>query len=148
MPKKKLVNLNSEQTALCGFSYVNKKEQVSQLNKEIKELRVPLEQYMDANEKEISGGSKVYILPHADMEVVLKRTLRSSAELLPNATDILRENGLTDCLESVVIVREDRLQAMYEAGKVPDEIMKKVYASKDSYAFSVSLQKKPSIPEV
>ena len=103
---------------------------------------------MDANEKEISGGSKVCILPHADMEVVLKRTLRSSAELLPNATDILRENGLTDCLESVVIVREDRLQAMYEAGKVPDEIMKKVYASKDSYAFSVSLQKKPSIPEV
>lgn len=151
MPKVKknsLDELTEEKVALLGIDYVAKKDLEKRLKAELADVRKPLESWMDANQREIDGGSKLCILSHAGTNVNLKRTLRSSLELVPEAEDILKAEGLNDCLEEITIIREDRIDAMYKAGKITDEQLKKIYRSKDSFAFSVKLTKKNDIPEI
>ena len=54
--------------------------------------------------------------------------------------DVLRENGLDECIEEVPTIREDVLERLYEEGKVSDEVLQKIYAEKSSWAFSVDLK--------
>lgn len=151
MPKRKLVEnkeVTPEVAALIGINYVDKKNIEKQLKGEIKELRVPLESFMDTHQKELAGGSKICVLTHAGTEINLKRTLKTSKELVPEADTILKAEGLNDCLETVTLVREDRIDAMYNAGKITDEQLRRLYKPVSSYAFSVTLSKKSEIPEV
>ena len=151
MPKVKknsLDELTEEKVALLGIDYVAKKDLEKRLKAELTDVRKPLESWMDANQSEIDGGSKLCILSHAGTNVNLKRTLRSSLELVPEAEDILKAEGLNDCLEEITLIREDRIEAMFKAGKITDEQLKKIYRSKDSFAFSVKLTKKSDIPEI
>lgn len=141
MPKKKsYAELSNEEIALRAIEYANKKEAIKELDAQCKECRKPLEAYVDTDGKTLESGSKLVVIPHADVDVYLKKTLRVSKVLLPEAIDVLRENGLEECIEQVPTIREDVLESMYLAGKVSDEVLKAVYKEKSTYAFSVELK--------
>lgn len=146
--KKSFAELSNEDIALKGIEYANKKEAIKELESQCKECRKPLEAYIDSNGKTLESGSRLAVIPHADVDVYLKKTLRVSKVLLPEAIDVLRENGLEECIEEVPTIREDVLESLYLNGKVSDEILKKVFQQKSSYAFSVELKNRfPDAPE-
>ena len=142
MPKaKKLTTpLDNEQLALQGIEFYNKKVAIKELEGQCKVIRQPLEDAVMSGGRETDKGSKVLVIPFADKDVHLKETLRVGKILLPEAIDVLKENGLEECIENVPTVREDVLERLYDAGKVSDEVLKKIYAEKSSYAFSVDVK--------
>ena len=146
MPKKVKADStslpNHEDIALRGVEYYNKNERIKELTKENKEGRVLLEEYLKANGVTAPSGSVLSVVSHADVDVHLKHTLRVGKELLPEAIDVLKENGLECCIETVSIIREDVLESMYSSGKVSKEIISKIYQRKDNFAFSVDVKKR------
>lgn len=140
--KKSFEELSNEEIALRGIEYAHKKEAIKELESQCKECRKPLEAYIDSNGRTLESGSKLAVISHADVDVYLKKTLRAGKVLLPEAIDVLRENGLEECIEEVPTIREDVLENMYLNGKVTDDILKKVYQEKSSYAFSVELKER------
>lgn len=144
MPKKKdSVNMySSEEIALKGIQYSSKKASIKELDSECKELRKPLEKFVDSVGTTLSSGSKLAVVSYADKDVHLKKTLRVSKVLLPEAMDVIRENGLEKCIENVPTIREDVLEMMYEKGEVSMDVLKKIYADKAAYAFSVEVKDK------
>lgn len=142
MPAKKsksFEELSNDDIALRGIEYANKKDAIKELEKQCKECRVPLEGYIDANGKKLINGSLYAVVSHADVDVHLKKTLRTGKVLLPEAIEVLRANGLDECIENVPTVREDRIEYFYEKGKITDELLSKIYKDKSTYAFSVEL---------
>lgn len=140
--------LSNEQIALKGIEYVNKKDATKELDKQCKELRKPLEEYLAASGKELSSGSILAVVSHADVDVHLKKTLRVSKVLLPEAFDVLTECGCSECIENVPTIREDVLERLIDEGKIDEESIKKIYELKKSYAFSVELKDRmPDAPE-
>lgn len=143
MPKKKAYSdLSNEDLALRGIEYVNKKSAIKELEAQCKECRKPLEEAIKVGGRTLDSGSRLLVLPHADMDVHLKQTLRVGKVLLPEAIDVLRENGLDECIEEVPYVREDVLESMYNAGKVTTDVLKRIYQSKESFAFSVEVKER------
>ena len=143
MPKKKTKNeFTKEELALRGIAFVDKKGQIKQLESECKELRGPLEDAVSTLGVETESGSKILVIPHADVDVHIKHTLRTGKVLLPEAIDVLKENGLDECVELVPTIREDVIERLYDEGKVTDEVLSKIYADKSSYAFSVELKER------
>lgn len=143
MPKKKAYSeLSNEDLALRGIEYVNKKSAIKELEAQCKECRKPLEEALKVSGRTLDSGSRLLVLPHADMDVHLKQTLRVGKVLLPEAIDVLRENGLDECIEEVPYVREDVLESMYNAGKVTTDVLKRIYQSKESFAFSVEVKER------
>lgn len=138
--KKTLGELTNEQLALQGIDYVNKKNVIKELDSQCKEIRKPLEQAVKDTGRTLASGSKILIIPFADKDVHLKETLRVGKVLLPEAMDVIRENGLEECIEDVPTIREDVLERLYEEGKVTDDILQKIYAEKSSWAFSVEVK--------
>lgn len=138
--KKALEELSNEQLALQGIDFVNKKQAMKELDAQCKEIRKPLEVAVMKSGRTLDSGSKVLVVPYADKDVHLKETLRVGKVLLPEAMDVLRENGLDECIEEVPTIREDVLERLYEEGKVSDEVLQKIYAEKSSWAFSVDLK--------
>lgn len=138
--KKSATPLDNEQLALQGIEFYNKKAAIKELEGQCKVIRQPLEDAVMSSGRETDKGSKVLVIPFADMDVHLKETLRVGKILLPEAIDVLKENGLEECIENVPTVREDVLERLYDAGKVSDEVLKKIYAEKSSYAFSVDVK--------
>lgn len=138
--KKSITPLDNEQLALQGIEFYNKKAAIKELDNACKEIRKPLEVAVMSDGRETDKGSKILVIPFADKDVHLKETLRVGKVLLPEAIDVLKENGLEECIENVPTVREDVLERLYDAGKVSDEILKKIYAEKSSYAFSVDVK--------
>lgn len=138
--KKALEELSNEQLALQGIDFVNKKQAMKELDAQCKEIRKPLEAAVMKSGRTLDSGSKVLVVPYADKDVHLKETLRVGKVLLPEAMDVLRENGLEECIEDVPTIREDVLERLYEEGKVSDEVLQKIYAEKSSWAFSVDLK--------
>lgn len=140
--------LSNEQIALRGIEYYNKKEATKELDKQCKELRKPLEEYIATSGKELASGSILAVVSHADVDVHLKKTLRVSKVLLPEAFDVLKACGCEECIEKVPTIREDVLERLVEEGKIDEENLKKIYDLKKSYAFSVELKDKmPDAPE-
>ena len=138
--KKSATPLDNEQLALQGIEFYNKKVAIKELEGQCKVIRQPLEDAVMSGGRETDKGSKVLVIPFADKDVHLKETLRVGKILLPEAIDVLKENGLEECIENVPTVREDVLERLYDAGKVSDEVLKKIYAEKSSYAFSVDVK--------
>ena len=117
MPTPK--SCNEEALALQALEFDNKKKQIAGLEKEVKAIRVPLESAVDTLGSVTPTGSKVFALPYADKEIQLHKTLRLTSVLVPEAEDILRKNHLTECLETVTMVREDVIERLYQTGKIP-----------------------------
>ena len=140
--KKSFEELSNEELALRGIEYVNKKEAIKELEAQCKETRKPLEAAIESSGKVLDSGSKLLVLPHADVDVHLKKTLRVGKILLPEAMDIIRENDLEECIEEVPTIREDVLERLYDEGKVTDEIISKIYAEKSTFAFSVEVKER------
>lgn len=141
-PKKKsFEELSNEEIALRGIEYANKKDAIKELEAQCKECRKPLEAYIDSEGRVLESGSKLAIIPHADVDVHLKKTLRVGKQLLPEAIDVLRENGLDECIEEIPTVREDVIERLYSEGKISDELLKTIYQDKSTYAFSVEIKK-------
>ena len=145
MPRKKSYEgFSNEDLALKGIEYANKKTAIKELEAQCKECRKPLEAAIVSEGKVLESGSRLLVLTHADIGVHLKQTLRVGKVLLPEAIDVLKECGLEECIEEVPVIREDVLENLYAAGKVTDETLKRIYASKESYAFSVELKERMS----
>lgn len=140
--KKSFDELSNEELALKGIEYVNKKEAIKELDSQCKETRKPLEAAIETSGKVLDSGSKLLVLPHADVDVHLKKTLRVGKVLLPEAMDILRESGLEEAIEEVPQIREDVLERMYHEGKITDELLAKIYEEKSTYAFSVEIKER------
>ena len=138
--KKSFEELSNEEIALRGIEYANKKDAIKELEAQCKECRKPLEAYIDSEGRVLEGGSKLAVLTHADVEVHLKKTLRVGKQLLPEAIDVLRENGLDECIEEIPIVREDVIERLYSEGKISDGLLKTIYQDKSTYAFSVGIK--------
>lgn len=144
-PKKKsFEELSNEELALRGIEYANKKDAIKELEAQCKECRKPLEAYVDSEGRVLESGSKLAVLTHADVDVHLKKTLRVGKQLLPEAIDILRAYKLDECIEEIPIVREDVIERLYSEGKIPDEVLRKVYQDKSTYAFSVEIKNRMS----
>lgn len=144
-PKKKsFEELSNEELALRGIEYANKKDAIKELEAQCKECRKPLEAYVDSEGRVLESGSKLAVLTHADVDVHLKKTLRVGKQLLPEAIDILRAFKLDECIEEIPIVREDVIERLYSEGKIPDEVLRKVYQDKSTYAFSVEIKNRMS----
>lgn len=141
MPTKIKVS-DQESIALQALDYDAKKKQMATLKKDIDVLRVPLEEVVDASGRPTPTGSKVFVVPYADKEIQLHKTLRLSSVLVPEAEDILRKNHLTECLETVTVIREDIVERLYQTGKIPVDLLNKLYVQKESYAFSVKVKKR------
>lgn len=142
--KKSFEELSNEEIALRGIEYVNKKDAIKELESQCKECRKPLEAYIDAEGRTLETGSRLAVIPHADVDVYLKKTLRVGKQLLPEAIDILRAYKLDECIEELPTVREDVIERLYIEGKISDDILKKIYQDKSSYAFSVELKSRMS----
>lgn len=140
--KKSFEDLSNEEIALRGIEYVSKKDAIKELEAQCKECRKPLEAYIDSDGRVLESGSKLAVLTHADVDIHLKKTLRVGKQLLPEAIDVLRENGLEECIETIPTVREDVIERLYSEGKISDELLTKIYQEKSSYAFSVELKTK------
>lgn len=140
--KKSFEELSNEELALRGIEYVNKKEAIKELEAQCKETRKPLEAAIESSGKVLGSDSKLLVLPYADVDVHLKKTLRVGKVLLPEAMDIIRENGLEECIEEVPTIREDVLERLYDEGKVTDEVISKIYAEKSTFAFSVEVKER------
>ena len=138
--KKSAELLSNEELALRGIEYYNKKDAIKELEAQCKSCRKPLEDYIDSEGKTLESGSKLAVLSHADVDVHLKKTLRVGKQLLPEAIEVLRENGLDECIEEVPMVREDIVERFYSEGKISDELLTKIYQEKSTYAFSVDLK--------
>ena len=137
---KSLAEFSNEEIALHGIEYVNKKDAIKELESQCKECRKPLEAYIDSEGRVLANGSKLAVLTHADVDIHLKKTLRVSKLLLPEAIDVLRENGLDECIEEVPTVREDIIERLYLEGKISDEVLRTIYKDKSTYAFSVEIK--------
>ena len=140
--RKSFIEMSNEDIALRGIEYVNKKAAIKELESQCKEYRKPLEAYIDSAGRVLESGSKLAVISHADVDVHLKKTLRMGKVLLPEAIDVLRDNGLDECIEEVPIIREDILEQLYLSGRISDEILRSVYQEKPTYAFSVELKEK------
>lgn len=149
MPVVKKSSVNSEEDlALLGIEYLKLKSSIKELESKCSDARKPLESYVKEFGCTVKGGSLLKVLPYADKEVHLKETLRTSKVLLPEAIDVLNEEGLEECIENVPVIREDVLERLYADGKVSDEVMQKLFALKKTFAFSVELKDKmPYAPE-
>lgn len=149
MRTRKKNNISGEDIALHAIEYVNKKELIKELEAQCKEYRKPLEAYVDSEGRTLESGSKLAVLTYADVDVHLKKTFRAGHKLLPEAIDILRENGLYDkCVEEVPIVSEYAVERLYAEGKISDELLNSLYEDKSTYAFSVELKSRiPDEPE-
>lgn len=123
-----------------GIEFHQHKQEIKKLEERNKELRGPLEALLTERGDTAANGNKQLILHHADKDVILTHTKRTTQVQLPEAVDVLKEAGLDECIEMVPFIREDVLEAMYQEGKVPKEILAKCYQPKDSFAFSVSVK--------
>lgn len=146
--KSDFSELSNEQIALKGIEYANKKDIAKELDKQCKELRKPLEEYLSVSGKELPSGSFLAVVSHADVDVHLKKTLRVSKVLLPEAFDVLTACGCSECIENVPTIREDVLERLIDEGKIDEDTIRKIYELKKSYAFSVELKDRmPDAPE-
>lgn len=141
MPRKKENPINQDEYPLMGIEFAKHKKEIKALEDRNKELRGPLEALLIEKGDTSASGSKQLVLHHADMEVILTHTKRTTQVQLPEAVDVLKEAGLDECIEMVPFIREDVLEAMYQEGRVSKEVLAKCYQSKDSFAFSVSVKK-------
>lgn len=144
MPKKVTKSVGEqtpEQIALLGIQYDNLKSQIKAMDNECKEIRKPLERFIDTNGRTLSGGSRLAVVNHADVDVHLKQTIRVGKVLLPEAEDVLRKNHLEECLETTTVIREDVIERLYSEGKISDKVLAQLYAEKSSFAFSVDVKK-------
>lgn len=139
---KSAEELSNEELALIGIDYVNKKDAMKELDSQCKKIRKPLEEYVVSSGKVLDSGSRIAVVSHSDVDVHLKHTLRVSSILLPEAMDVLEAEGLSECIEEVKIVREDVIERLHSEGTISDKVLSKLYAPKESYAFSVEIKER------
>lgn len=141
MPKKKETDvLNTplsleETTALQGIRYCDLKGNIKRFEGEVKKLRTPLEKFL-----EDYGENNKVCVSHADVDVILKHTVRVSKVLKDDAIDVLRSKGLSSCIRTIEIVDEGAIEGLYAAGKLTDSDIKEIYDAKVSKAFSVEVK--------
>lgn len=144
MPKKKPVatTYSNEDVALVGIEYVNTKDQIKSLDKHCKDdLRPILERTLEDVGRTTESGSIIAVVTHGDTDVHITNTLRTGKVLLPEAMDVLKENGLEECIETVEVIREDVIERLYDEGRISDEVLSQVYKATSNYAFGVKLKK-------
>lgn len=143
MPKKsvKTGTTSNEDVALLGIDYVNMKDRIKELDNHCKDLRPVLEGYLAEAGRELESGSILAVVNHADVDVHITKTLRTGKVLLPEAMEVLKENGLEECIEQVEVIREDVLERLYDEGKVSDDVLMKIYKETSNFAFGVKLKK-------
>ena len=141
MPKKKETDAPNtplsleETTALQGIRYCDLKGNIKRFEDEVKKLRAPLERFLEDH-----GENNKVCVSHADVDVILKHTVRVSKVLKDDAIDVLRSKGLSSCIRTIEIVDEGAIEGLYAAGKLTDSDIKEIYDAKVSKAFSVEVK--------
>lgn len=144
MPKKKTTSAgaySNEEIALLGIAYVDAKNQIKDLDKRCKDMRPAFEHFLTESGRTTETGSVVAVVTHAGTDVVFTNTLRTGKTMLPEAIDVLRSNGLEECIETVEVIREDVIERLYDEGKITDDVLKQLYKDTSSFAFGVKLKK-------
>lgn len=147
MPSLKKSEVFEQDLPIIGMAYVKTKDEIKDLEKRCKEYREPLEKALLESGRETATGNKILVLEHGDTDVVVKHTLRVTKVLRAEAFDVLRELGHEECIENVPTIREDMIEKLFTAGEISQDDLARIYAPKETNAFSVSL-KKTSIDEV
>ena len=129
-----------EAVALKALQYYAVNEKVKEMTKEATSLKTDLKKDVHKFGTELPSGSKAIQIDYADKRITLNESFRPLAKTVPEAMDILRDAGITDCITTETFLRDDILEEMVKAGKVPDEVMKKLYVVKPSYAFTVKVE--------
>lgn len=142
MPKRKEEQPDKKGIALKGLEYDALKKSEKEIKTKIADCRVPLEEAVKTFGLKLPTGSIKMDIPYAGVTVSLNQTLRVSSVLLPEAIEIMQKDPLLkQCVEDVPTIRLDRLEALVEKSKVPDDVLKKLFAPVESYAFSVKIKK-------
>ena len=136
------LNNSKDGLALTALNYHQRKLEIKEIEKELASMRPVLEDGVDRLGNGTATGSRVAVIPYADKEIQLRKDLRLTAVLVPEAEDILRRHKLTECLETTTIIREDVIQRMYERGEISIDVMKELYVEKETRAFSVKVKKR------
>lgn len=142
MPKLPVADLNRSEAYKKAVEFIEKNEQVKTLNKEIAPLKEELKQSTSDHGEVLdpNKGHQVLTLEGSKGTVVLTNTCKVSTILRPSALEVIKENFSTkeikDLIEKVEVVRDDVLEQMVKEGRVPDHVVKKLYKTEDTYAFS------------
>jgi hypothetical protein len=136
--KKNKGELSQEEIALLGISYLKLKDSEKELKKGLENTRKSLEEYLKTNGKPWEKGEMVSVT-HAGKQVNILHSNRVSKTMVPTYEEILQKHGLKECLESVLVFREDVFESMYEAGKIPIEVVEELFEEKVSKVFSVKI---------
>lgn len=129
-----------------AVKFVQNKEAIKTLDMENKELRVPLEAALEKNGQDDPKGNRHLVLNTADVNVKLTYTSKNSVSLNSNAVEVLEKAieihpNLSDCLETVTVVREDIVEALAQAGEIPADVLASIYTAHTTKAFSVKITK-------
>lgn len=133
--------VKEEGLALLAIKYDNLKTAEKELKKEMTITREPLEEAVKSADP-LPSGSKQMNLAYAGKEIVLKHTLRNGKSLTSDAVQILEDAGLDECVEKSPYVLVERVEAMFNAGRIPLEVMERVFRPTEGWAFSVSVKDK------
>lgn len=142
MPKKKLQGYNLDDLPLVGIEFIQKKEAIAELDSQCKQLRIPLEAALKEKGRLDAKGSRLLVLPHSDVEVHLNHTRRISTVLKADALEVLKAEGLTECIKQVPVVDDEKISQLYDMGKISKELLERLYEPKESFAFSAKLVNK------
>ena len=141
MPKRKLASgYDLNDIPLIGIQYAQKKETIKELSTQCEQLRVPLEKYLTEHGKADAKGSKICVVSHADVDVVMMHTLRVSSSLVENAEEVLKAHGLESCIKTVTYVDQEEIQKLHSLGELSNDVLAELYTVKESTAFSVTLK--------
>lgn len=131
---------STEEIAVMGVEYFQKKEMIKILTDQCSEYRKPLEEYVFKEGTTDPKGNVTAVLTLASTEIILKETNRTSAVMTDDAMEVLKANKLEMCIVHTPSIDTEKITNLYEAGKISDEIMGKLFTSKSGFAFSVSVK--------
>lgn len=122
------------------LEYKSIDDEIKALTKRKDALKESLKEQLTRFGKTDINGSVIYEAEFAGKRVEARNTARTSASLVGDALDILKRKELTEYIEMVEIVRTDILDADIAASRISDAVVKELYESKTTYAFSVKVK--------
>jgi len=116
-------------------TYIQNDFKIKLLSKRNAPIKEELKALVDKKGYVTPKGSKHLELSE---ELELVNTVRNSVELVPEAISIIEKHlPHLKLIETVKVVREDRLQQYIESGEISTRLAKRLYQIKESFSFSV-----------
>lgn len=148
--KKQSRPLDEEDVAIKTLAYISYQEKVKELNKQIADLKKELTQVVEEHgTEEVKTGHRHVIVTHAGNDVTLTLEKRTAVFQETNIKDVLKEGVSSDvykrCIDRITVVRDEIVNGFAATGDIPEEVLDKMYGSKESFAFKA--KNKPTIKD-